>query len=83
MMESFLPSKQIGKQNSYLSYKWHCSCDNCYAVMLGLFQVWCLPPFLRTWKENEEHSWLEPTYKQVEPVSHVDINEELAEKAWW
>ena len=49
--------------------------------MLGLFQVRCLPPFLRTRKENKEHSSLEPTYKQVEPVSHVDTIEELAEKA--
>lgn len=51
--------------------------------MLGLFQVSYLPCFLRPQKENKDHSSLEPTYKQVEPVSRVDTIEELAEKAWW
>lgn len=48
--------------------------------MLCLFQVCYLPCLLRPQKENKDHSSLEPTYKQVEPVSHVDAIEELAEK---
>lgn len=86
----FFHSKQTGKQNSYLSY---CSCLTS-TVLVSTATQWCWDCFkhnafhshfstLRTRKENEEHSSLEPTYKQVEPVSHVDTFEEWAEKAWW
>lgn len=56
----FFPYKWINKRNSYLFYKYHCCCDNGCAVKLDLFQVQCLPPFLRAQKRSQEHSLFGP-----------------------